>query len=354
MGTMQEYQAESIAHNNLFEKFQEYYSNEEFLDTTLVCKDGSARAHKIVIASQSKFFEEVLLNNPCKHPVIVMLDMDIETLKCLVDYMYHGKVSFKAPILDNFVKAANILGLNSVIQEVGELPKPETQNAAEAEQNMSDNSPLEVSEMMADGQLVQMQAIGGGDEENSESFAMDSGVNSEALGGSPDSESPSSRTIVVAKRKPIAKSLSLARTQMNSSIRTAIRSSCPKKRFDIVALRNKPLEASEVSFVPRKEHVDRIEAGLIAENPGETLDDVVSVHYKVVADPQGVRTHQCMLCPHTATFPSNMKRHIMAHLGIKPFKCAYCDFQSTLRGDLTVHLKKRHPQDDGHGMIILK
>lgn len=107
-------------------------------------------------------------------------------------------------------------------------------------------------------------------------------------------------------------------------------------------------------LVPRKDPIERIEAGLIAENTGETLDDVVSVHYKVVTDPRGIRTHQCMLCPHTATFPSNMKRHIMAHLGIKPFKCAYCDFQSTLRGDLTVHLKKRHPQDDGHGMIILK
>ena len=145
MGTIQEYQAESIAHNSLSEKFQEYYANEEFLDTTLVCKDGSVRAHKIVVASQSKFFEEVLVSNPCKHPVIVMLDMDFETLKCLVEYMYHGKVSFKAPILDNFVKAANILGLNSVIQPVEEPLKTELQETAETEQNFAENSSVEAA-----------------------------------------------------------------------------------------------------------------------------------------------------------------------------------------------------------------
>lgn len=142
MGTIKEYQAESTAPNSLSEKFQEYYANEEFLDTTLVCKDGSVRAHKIVVASQSKFFEEVLVNNPCKHPVIVMLDMDYETLKCLVEYMYHGKVSFKHPVLENFIKAANILGLNSIIEEV---PKTEAQEAVDNEESFAESNPVEAA-----------------------------------------------------------------------------------------------------------------------------------------------------------------------------------------------------------------
>lgn len=44
------------------------------------------------MAAQSKFLEDVLVQHPCKSPVIVLLDLDIDTLRCLVDYMYHGKV----------------------------------------------------------------------------------------------------------------------------------------------------------------------------------------------------------------------------------------------------------------------
>lgn len=105
------------------------------------------------------------------------------------------------------------------------------------------------------------------------------------------------------------------------------------------------------------EGLARIEAGLIRaeqRDGGESnLDELVNVHQQMVVDSNGVRMHQCLLCPQTMAFPSNMKRHIMGHLGIKPFKCQHCDFQSTLRGDLNVHMRKKHPNEDTQQNMII-
>lgn len=69
--------------------------------------------------------------------------------------------------------------------------------------------------MITDEQLVQMQEMDGsaGDEENTDTFVMDAGVNAEILGSLTDNSPPSARTIIVAKRKPISKPLPLPQSK---------------------------------------------------------------------------------------------------------------------------------------------
>lgn len=73
---------------------------------------------------------------------------------------------------------------------------------------------LHLSEMISDDQLVQMQEMDAGDEENTDSFVMDSGVNAEMLGSLPEGEAPSARTIILAKRKPTTKPFPLPRSKV--------------------------------------------------------------------------------------------------------------------------------------------
>lgn len=69
--------------------------------------------------------------------------------------------------------------------------------------------------MISDDHLVQMQEMDQGDEENNDtSYIMEPGVNTEILGGLPDNDVSSARTIILAKRKQITKSIPLPRSKL--------------------------------------------------------------------------------------------------------------------------------------------
>ena len=55
---------------NLHTAFAELRSDNELLDITLACEDGTqVETHKIVLASSSPFFMEVLTRNKHPHPL---------------------------------------------------------------------------------------------------------------------------------------------------------------------------------------------------------------------------------------------------------------------------------------------
>ena len=45
---------------------------EEFCDVTLACDDKQVQAHKLVLASYSSVFRDLLIQNPHPHPVIYL------------------------------------------------------------------------------------------------------------------------------------------------------------------------------------------------------------------------------------------------------------------------------------------
>ena len=56
-----------------------------FTDVTLACAEGQQlKAHKVILSSCSKFFKNILLNNPHNHPLIYLNDINIENLKYII------------------------------------------------------------------------------------------------------------------------------------------------------------------------------------------------------------------------------------------------------------------------------
>lgn len=64
------------------------------------------------------------------------------------------------------------------------------------------------------------------------------------------------------------------------------------------------------------------------------------------------KVHICFICDYESDVSSDMKRHIRAHLGVKPFKCAYCSFSATQRQNLKKHILSVHPDEEN--IILLK
>ena len=81
-------------------------------DVTLACEDGSQiEAHKVVLASSSPFFMELLKRNKHAHPLLYMRGLRSEDLIAIVDFLYNGEANVCQENLDSFLALAEELKL---------------------------------------------------------------------------------------------------------------------------------------------------------------------------------------------------------------------------------------------------
>ena len=75
---------------NLKSAFQELRNDQDFADVTLVSEDGvHIETHKVVLASTSLFFMEILKKNKHPHPMIYMRGLKTDALVAMVDFLYY-------------------------------------------------------------------------------------------------------------------------------------------------------------------------------------------------------------------------------------------------------------------------
>ena len=95
--------------NSAFEALRNY---EDFSDVTLVCEDGSqVETHKVILASSSPFFMEILKKNKHPHPLIFMRGLKTDILISLVDFLYFGEANVDQEHLEDFLALADELKL---------------------------------------------------------------------------------------------------------------------------------------------------------------------------------------------------------------------------------------------------
>ena len=100
---------------NITTLFKELRDDKEFTDVTLACEDGSQiEAHKVVLASSSPFFMELLKRNRHSHPLLYMRGLRSEDLMAIVDFLYHGEANVCQENLDSFLALAEELKLKGL------------------------------------------------------------------------------------------------------------------------------------------------------------------------------------------------------------------------------------------------
>ena len=68
--------------------------DEDFADVTLACEDGKQmEAHKVILASSSPVFENILKRNKHVHPLLYMRGMKSKDLLAILDFLYCGKTN---------------------------------------------------------------------------------------------------------------------------------------------------------------------------------------------------------------------------------------------------------------------
>merc|ERR1712129_212738 len=88
----------------------------EFADVTLACEDGlQVEAHKVILASSSPFFLNILKRNKHPHPLIYMSGLKFENLVPMIDFLYYGEANVHQENLDSFLAVAKELQLKGLI-----------------------------------------------------------------------------------------------------------------------------------------------------------------------------------------------------------------------------------------------
>ena len=81
----------------------------------MACEDGpQISTHKMVLASSSPFFMEMLKRNKHPHPLIYMRGLKAEDLVDMVDFVNYGKANVDQERLDVFLGLAEEFGLRGL------------------------------------------------------------------------------------------------------------------------------------------------------------------------------------------------------------------------------------------------
>jgi len=101
---------------NAISAFGTLREDREFADVTLACEDGQqVEAHKVILASSSPFFLNLLRRNKHPHPLIYMRGLKSEDLVAMIDFLYFGEANVYQENLDSFLAVAEELQLKGLM-----------------------------------------------------------------------------------------------------------------------------------------------------------------------------------------------------------------------------------------------
>ncbi|XP_026833456.1 protein bric-a-brac 1 isoform X2 [Drosophila erecta] len=94
---------------NLTTIFDQLLQNECFVDVTLACDGRSMKAHKMVLSACSPYFQTLLAETPCQHPIVIMRDVSWSDLKAIVEFMYRGEINVSQDQIGPLLRIAEML-----------------------------------------------------------------------------------------------------------------------------------------------------------------------------------------------------------------------------------------------------
>ncbi len=100
---------------NATSAFGSLREDRDFADVTLACEDGNQfEAHKVILATSSPFFQNILRRNQHVHPLIFMRGLKSEDLAAIIDFLYCGEANVYQENLDSFLAIAEELQLKGL------------------------------------------------------------------------------------------------------------------------------------------------------------------------------------------------------------------------------------------------
>ena len=99
----------------IFGEVQKLRARDYFSDIIVHCGGRNFRAHKVILAASSTFFERVLTGIPKdRSQVLVMSETKPDLLELLLNFIYDGETFVPSDLLDKFMETAETLGIRGL------------------------------------------------------------------------------------------------------------------------------------------------------------------------------------------------------------------------------------------------
>ena len=94
------------------------FKDQDFVDVTLACEDGQQiKAHKVVLSSNSSFFQNILIKNPHPSPLIYLKGVQLEDLQAILQFLYLVETELKEENFTAFMAIADELKINGLFED---------------------------------------------------------------------------------------------------------------------------------------------------------------------------------------------------------------------------------------------
>lgn len=100
--------------DHLKHSFTQILEGNDFVDVTLSCEGKKIKAHRIILSAFSSYFYDILKDNPCNHPTIVLRDMKYSNISYLLKFMYCGEVQVPTEHFNSFLQTAEFLQISGL------------------------------------------------------------------------------------------------------------------------------------------------------------------------------------------------------------------------------------------------
>lgn len=82
---------------------------------------------QMVLSACSPYFQQLFVNHPEKHPIVILRDVPFADMKSLLDFMYRGEVSVDQERLSAFLRVAESLRIKGLTEVNDEKPSSRDQ-----------------------------------------------------------------------------------------------------------------------------------------------------------------------------------------------------------------------------------
>ena len=121
--------------NIVSSSFGDLRNDGDLVDVTLACEDGTQmEAHKVVLASASPFFLDLLKRNKHPHPLIYMKGIKSDNMVAMIEFFYKGEADVSQENLEGFLALADemrLKGLQRPDESHETLNQPQNSQAQE-------------------------------------------------------------------------------------------------------------------------------------------------------------------------------------------------------------------------------
>ncbi|KAJ8982542.1 hypothetical protein NQ317_005544 [Molorchus minor] len=105
--------------DNIGSMFGTLYRDELLTDCILHCKDGAAKAHKLILAASSPYFRKIFLEHEEKQTAFIMYGVSVGPLKELLELIYKGSIDIPGDSLNSVFDLAEELQVKGILADDG-------------------------------------------------------------------------------------------------------------------------------------------------------------------------------------------------------------------------------------------